>query len=97
MKSFQGCIEVKWCSSSHFLFWEFQKKPDGSRKEVEEELCKIGIKSTESTNPANFYFEFQKAFYSSRAPPSSFLASIVVLIGRYRNNQFKTEPQSSNL
>ena len=36
MKSFHGCIEVKWCSSSHFLFWEFQKKPDGSRKEVED-------------------------------------------------------------
>ena len=34
MKSFHGCIEVKWCSSSHFLFWEFQKKPDGSRKDV---------------------------------------------------------------
>ena len=41
-----------------------------------------------STNPANFYFEFQKAFYSSSlwAPPSSFLASIVVLIGK---SQFK--------
>ena len=42
-----------------------------------------------STNPANFYFEFQKAFYSSSswAPPSSFLASVVVvLIGK---SQFK--------